>query len=56
MLLARRRQTSAVWALWAWAAISLAFLAYHHPLHHNHLLVLPVVLAVPAGIALGALA
>ena len=39
-----------------WAAISLAFLAYHHPLHYNHLLVLPVVLAVPAGIALGALA
>jgi hypothetical protein len=54
VLLARRRQTSAVWALWAWAAISLAFLAYHHPLHYNHLLVLPVVLAVPAGIALGA--
>ena len=34
----------------------LAFLAYHRPLHDNHLLLLPVVLAVPAGIALGALA
>jgi hypothetical protein len=56
VLLARRRETRAVWALWAWAAVSLAFLAYHHPLHHNHLLVLPVVLAVPAGIALGAFA
>ena len=54
VVLARRWQTSAVWALWAWAAISLAFLAYHHPLHYNHLLVLPVVLAVPAGIAIGA--
>jgi hypothetical protein len=56
LVLARRWQTRAVWALWAWAAISLAFLAYHHPLHYNHLLVLPVVLAVPAGIALAALA
>jgi len=56
LLLARRWQTRAVWALWAWATISLAFLAYHHPLHYNHLLVLPVVLAVPAGTALGALA
>ena len=56
VLLARRWQTGAVWALWGWAAISLAFLAYHHPLHYNHLLVLPVTLAVPAGIALGALA
>jgi hypothetical protein len=45
-----------VWALWAWAAVSVAFLAYHHPLHYNHLLVLPVVLAVPAGVALAALA
>ena len=55
ILLLRRRRLDAVWALWVWAAISLAFLVYHHPLHYNHLLVLPVVLAVPAGIALGAL-
>lgn len=56
LLLLRRRRAGAVWALWAWAAIAVAFLVYHHPLHGNHLLVLPVVLAVPAGIALGALA
>ena len=55
VVLARRWHTGAVWVLWGWAAISLAFLAYHHPLD-NHLLILSVVLAVPAGIALGALA
>lgn len=54
-LLLRRRLATPVWALWLWAAVSLAFLLYHHPLHYNHLLVLPVTLAVPAGIALGAL-
>jgi 4-amino-4-deoxy-L-arabinose transferase-like glycosyltransferase len=54
--LLRRHRTEAVWAFWAWAAISLAFLAYYRPLHENHLLVLPVVLAVPAGLALGTLA
>ena len=56
LVLLRRRRTEAVWALWAWAAIAAGFLAYHRPLHENHLLVLPVVLAVPAGLALGALA
>jgi len=55
ILLLRRRRLDAVWALWVWAAVSISFLAYHHPLHYNHLLVLPVVLAVPSGIALGAL-
>jgi Dolichyl-phosphate-mannose-protein mannosyltransferase len=55
VVLLRRRRVEAVWALWAWAAISLAFLVYHHPLHYNHLLVLPVVLAVPAGVAVAAL-
>ena len=56
VLLLRRRRLGVVWALWAWAAISLAFLVYHHPLHYNHLLVLPVVLAVPVAIALVGLA
>lgn len=56
VLLLRRRRLDAVWALWLWAAISIGFLVYHHPLHYNHLLTLPVVLAVPAGIALGELA
>ena len=54
--LLRRRRLDAVWALWLWAAISVGFLVYHHPLHDNHLLVLPVVLAVPTGVALGELA
>lgn len=52
--LLRRRQLQPLWALWLWAALSVAFLGYHRPLHDNHLLLLPVVLAVPAGIALGA--
>ena len=56
VVLWRRRRVGAVWALWAWAAISAAFLAYHHPLHHNHLLALPVALAVPAAVALGTVA
>jgi len=50
--LLRSRVAAAVWALWLWAAVSVAFLIYHRPLHENHLLLLPVVLAVPAGIAL----
>jgi 4-amino-4-deoxy-L-arabinose transferase-like glycosyltransferase len=56
VLLLRRRRLGPVWALWGWAAISAAFLALHHPLHYNHLLVLPVVLAVPAALALATLA
>lgn len=55
LLLLRRRLVTPVWALWLWSAVSLAFLVYHHPLHYNHLLVLPVVLAVPAAVALAAL-
>ena len=55
-LLYRRRRVLRVWALWLWGALSVAFLVYHSPLHDNHLLLLPVALAVPAGIALAALA
>ena len=51
-----RRRSEPVWALWAWAAVSFAFVAFHHPLHHNHLVVLPVALATPAAIGLAALA
>jgi 4-amino-4-deoxy-L-arabinose transferase-like glycosyltransferase len=47
-----RRRTEPVWALWAWAAVSLVFVATHHPLHHNHLVALPVALAPPAAIGL----
>jgi Dolichyl-phosphate-mannose-protein mannosyltransferase len=53
--LLRRRAVPAVWALWLWAALAVAFLVYHRPLHGNHLLLLPVTLAVPAGIAVGLL-
>lgn len=56
IMLIRRRRVPAVWALWLWAAISAAFLLYQQPLHDNHLLLLPVVLAVPAGISVAALA
>ena len=56
VLLYRRRRAMRVWALWLWGALSVAFLAYHSPLHDNHLLLLPVALAVPAGIALAVLA
>ena len=55
LVLLRRRRLGAVWALWAWAAISTLFLVLHHPLHYNHLVLLPVVLAVPAAIAVAAL-
>ena len=55
-VLLRRRRAKPLWALWLWAAVSVAFLVYHEPLHGNHLLLLPVVLAVPAGIALAMLA
>ena len=56
VLLYRRRRAMRVWALWLWGALSVAFLVYHSPLHDNHLLVLPVALAVPAGIAIAVLA
>ena len=55
-ILLLRRRSEPVWALWAWAAVSFAFVAFHHPLHHNHLVVLPVALATPAAIGLAALA
>lgn len=56
VLLFRRRRALRLWALWLWAAIAVAFLGYHTPLHDNHLLLLPVTLAVPAGVALAVLA
>jgi len=51
-----RRRSEPVWALWAWAAVSLGFVAFHHPLHHTHLVVVPVAFATPAAIGLAALA
>jgi hypothetical protein len=55
VLLLRSRYVRGLWALWSWPAITLLFLVYHHPLHENHLLALPVALAAPVGVALGAL-
>lgn len=55
-ILLLRRRSEPVWALWSWAAVSFVFVAFHHPLHHNHLVVLPVALATPAAIGLVALA
>jgi 4-amino-4-deoxy-L-arabinose transferase-like glycosyltransferase len=55
-LLLLRRRNEPVWALWVWAAVSFVFVAFHQPLHHNHLVVLPVALATPAAIGLVALA
>lgn len=56
LLLVRRRRVPAVWALWLWAVLSFGFLVYHHPLHDNHLLLLPVALSVPVGIAVAVVA
>jgi hypothetical protein len=42
--------------LWAWPAVAVAFVLVHEPLHENHLLVLPVALALAAGTALGSAA
>jgi hypothetical protein len=53
-LLAARGRSRQTVALWAAPALAVAFVAEHHPLHENHLLVLPVALAVAAGVALGA--
>jgi hypothetical protein len=39
-------------ALWAGPALAAAFVLVHHPLHENHLVVLPVAFALPAGVAL----
>ncbi len=43
-----------VWPLWAWAVAAAAFLVWHRPLHDNHMVLLAITLAVPAGTILGA--
>jgi 4-amino-4-deoxy-L-arabinose transferase-like glycosyltransferase len=45
-----------LWPLWAMAAASLLFLLWQKPLHSNHLVLLAVALAVPAGASLAAVA
>jgi 4-amino-4-deoxy-L-arabinose transferase-like glycosyltransferase len=54
-ILLLRRRSEPVWALWTWPVVALAFVVFHHPLHENHLVVLPVALATPAAIGLAAL-
>jgi hypothetical protein len=43
-----------LWPLWLWSAVAVLLLVWHRPLHDNHLVVLAVALAIPAGIVLGA--
>jgi 4-amino-4-deoxy-L-arabinose transferase-like glycosyltransferase len=52
----RPRLRLPLWPLVAWAVASALFLIWHHPLHDNHMVLLAVTLAVPAGITLGAAA
>jgi 4-amino-4-deoxy-L-arabinose transferase-like glycosyltransferase len=52
--LARRRTSIAEIALWVWALCSFLFLTWHAPLHYNHLVALPVPLALAAAISLAA--
>lgn len=50
----RPRLRLPLWPLWLWAIVSALFLIWHRPLHDNHMVLLAVTLAVPAGTALGA--
>ena len=43
-----------VWPLWLWLALGWAFLLLHQPLHYNHLILVPGILAVAAGGTLAA--
>jgi hypothetical protein len=50
--LAGARTSIAETALWAWALCAFLFLALHEPLHYNHLVALPVPLALAAAVSL----
>lgn len=50
----RRRARIAEIALWAWSLAAFVFLARYAPLHYNHLVALPVPLALAAATSLGA--
>lgn len=43
-----------LWPLWLWAVVGEGFLLWHRPLHDNHDVLLAVSLALPVGIAVGA--
>ncbi len=40
-------------AMWSWAGVALVFLAVHQPLHYNHLVALPVPLALATALSIG---
>lgn len=50
----RPRLRLPLWPLWLWAAGGALLLVWHRPLHDNHLVLLAITLALPAGIVLGA--
>jgi hypothetical protein len=52
--LALRYRRLAVWPLWTWVVLGVAFLFFHAPLHYNHLVLFPFALAVAAGATIGA--
>lgn len=49
----RPRLRLPLWPLLAWTLASALFLVWHHPLHDNHMVLLAVTIALPAGIVLG---
>ena len=49
--IARRRRLDS-WPLWLWSALTVVFLLLHAPLHYNHLILFPGVLAVAVGATL----
>jgi 4-amino-4-deoxy-L-arabinose transferase-like glycosyltransferase len=49
-----RPRLRALLPLWLWALASALFLVWHRPLHDNHMVLLGLTLALPAGAALGA--
>jgi 4-amino-4-deoxy-L-arabinose transferase-like glycosyltransferase len=49
---AAMRGPARLWAFWAAAAVGMAFLLWHRPLHDNHMVLLAVLLAVPSAWAL----
>jgi 4-amino-4-deoxy-L-arabinose transferase-like glycosyltransferase len=50
----RPRLRAPLWPLWLWSAVAALLLIWHRPLHDNHLVLLAVSLAIPAGVVLGA--
>jgi hypothetical protein len=50
-----RRRRLETWPLWLWTALAVVFLLLHAPLHYNHLVLFPGVLAVSAGATIAGL-